>query len=115
MCLSQLIRVAFEEGSLPTPGSNICHTRARWSAYTDRMPFFREVEGFHNWLFYLYSDRLGEIKYLRHFTEIRPWRHGKGERVSYILREGDLSECHITFFIIINQRLWCYRNTVLNL
>ena len=101
--------------SLSTPGLNICHTHARWSVYSDRMPFFRKVVGLHNWLFYAYLESKNLVNYIEHKTNVVPTLHGQGNRVSYILREGDLGKRRITVFIIINQRLSCFRNTVLNL
>ena len=100
--------------SLSTPGLNICLTHARWSVYSDRMPFFREVLGFHSWLFYAYLESKNLVKY-QHYKYFQPSVHGQGNRVSYILREGGLRKRHITFFIIINQRQSCDRHTVLNL
>ena len=89
VCIS-LIESHLRNDRIPTPGSNICHTRARWSAYTDRMPFFREVHGFHNWLFYCHEEILGKVRYIRFHTGTPPKFHQQGDRVSYILREGDI-------------------------
>ena len=88
---------------LSTFGSSICHTHARWSAYTDRMPFFREVEGFHNWLFFAHLESMNKVTYIKHHYRVRPWHHRKGDMVSCILWEGDLGKRHIAFSSLLTS------------
>ena len=60
------------------------------------MLLFREVEGFHNWMFYTYLEGLKEVEYVGYNSRGR-YFFQNGERVSYILREGDLMKYHISF------------------
>ena len=63
------------------------------------MPFFREVLGFHNWVYYAYLDNKQEVKYMGYKSEAKT--HTKGGKVSYNLHQGDQRKYSLRFFIII--------------
>ena len=70
----------------------------RWSVSTERIPFFSEVDGLHNWVFYAYLESHGKVFYDGYEAGHRPRVLNEGNKVSYILREGDPRKCHIGFF-----------------
>ena len=64
------------------------------------MPFFRLVEGFHNWVFYYFLENEGQVNYKAYDDRYKPKTHMGGGKVSYILREGDPRKCHVSYSII---------------
>ena len=64
--------------------------------------FFREVEGFHNWLYYAYLESFRRVTYEGYDNNKRPKVHRSGllgKTVSYVM-QGD-KKCQLSFFVII--------------